>query len=718
MRSFNFKETKFYKMLYKDIKEFNTILLSLFCISFLVLVGVISYKVNSSYALFTDKIDGKEIIELSASNCKGNRISSDDTSGANEPVLSENMIPVYYDECDEVWKKADKSNNNMLYKWYNYDEKIWANSVTVTEEKREEYKNAKMGTEISMDDILTMQVWIPRYKYTVWNYNSDGTVTSEPQEINIEFERGTVTSGEIECSDVANMGTSDGTPEGTKASVSEECFIKLYNRSCTDTGCNEKTYTHPAFTFGDKELTGFWVGKFEVSSDISCSPVAYAAIGERCNIDTIRPLVKPNVKSWRGAMISIFENNMMAMNDANNKYGFATTDDTHMMKNMEWGAVAYLSHSKYGTCTNGECSEININNSRSYYTGRSGGSTTASSSAEGTYKYNETKIETTVLTGGTNITPSVTNDTTYPWSESDGLYKSSNQGVDSSSSEIVFNFVAPSDNTYLSFEYSVSSQVNDYVAYVLTKDGINLSPAPADNRIEGINIVPTENNLIYFDVKRQLQAGNYTLKFYYTKDSSTSSGLDTGYIRNVKIVDNPEVGVRNLPIGKGEDGPSASTTGNIYGIYDMSGGTREYVMGNIVSPNGTAMMSGERSVTEFPNYHSGYSGILYYDGDTSAGYASYTGIYSYPDDKYYDKYIFDTSSTRRRKSKLGDAIKEVYNTSNYGWYGDYSYLAYSSAPWIDRGSNHSDGSKGGVFYSHYYYGYASGDRSSRLVISQ
>ena len=23
-----------------------------------------------------------------------------------------------------------------------------------------------------MDDILTMQVWIPRYKYKVWNYNS------------------------------------------------------------------------------------------------------------------------------------------------------------------------------------------------------------------------------------------------------------------------------------------------------------------------------------------------------------------------------------------------------------------------------------------------------------------------------------------------------------------------------------------------------------------
>ena len=33
-----------------------------------------------------------------------------------------------------------------------------------------------------MDDILTMQVWIPRYKYKVWNYNADGTKTSNEQQ--------------------------------------------------------------------------------------------------------------------------------------------------------------------------------------------------------------------------------------------------------------------------------------------------------------------------------------------------------------------------------------------------------------------------------------------------------------------------------------------------------------------------------------------------------
>ena len=33
-----------------------------------------------------------------------------------------------------------------------------------------------------------------------------------------------------------------------------------------------------------------------------------------------------------------------------------------MMKNSEWGAVAYLSHSKYGTCTDGVCQEVRYNN--------------------------------------------------------------------------------------------------------------------------------------------------------------------------------------------------------------------------------------------------------------------------------------------------------------------------------------------------------------------
>ncbi len=57
------------------------------------------------------------------------------------------------------------------------------------------------------------------------------------------------------------------------------------------------------------------------------------------------------------------------MNANNNDYGFSTNTDTHMIKNMEWGVVAYLSHSKYGTCTDGKCVEIGLNDDYDLTTG-------------------------------------------------------------------------------------------------------------------------------------------------------------------------------------------------------------------------------------------------------------------------------------------------------------------------------------------------------------
>ena len=41
-----------------------------------------------------------------------------DKSGANEPTLASNMIPVYYDNSNDVWKKADSNNldtNNTTF---------------------------------------------------------------------------------------------------------------------------------------------------------------------------------------------------------------------------------------------------------------------------------------------------------------------------------------------------------------------------------------------------------------------------------------------------------------------------------------------------------------------------------------------------------------------------------------------------------------------------
>ena len=59
-----------------------------------------------------------------------------DKSGANEPDLLENMIPVYYEatsDTEGVWKKADSTNTNPTYKWHDYTNFMWANAVTVKE---------------------------------------------------------------------------------------------------------------------------------------------------------------------------------------------------------------------------------------------------------------------------------------------------------------------------------------------------------------------------------------------------------------------------------------------------------------------------------------------------------------------------------------------------------------------------------------------------------
>jgi hypothetical protein len=87
--------------------------------------------------------------------------------------------------------------------------------------------------------------------------------------------------------------------------------------------------------------------------------------------------------------------------EASNKYGWTTasilkadgtytTDtnniDTHLMKNTEWGVVAYLSKSNYGQGTN----EVWINNNQNYITGCAGNSISA-----GTYNGCQNAYDTT-----------------------------------------------------------------------------------------------------------------------------------------------------------------------------------------------------------------------------------------------------------------------------------------------------------------------------------
>ena len=386
-----------------------------------------------------------------------------DNSGASMPELYNGLIPINYD-----------NNNNILVadvydKWYDYDNHEWANAILIDQSNtniKNKYLNSdgsyKYGVQVDIGDILQMYVWIPRYRYKLFNVSG---ALSSAQIIEIIFE-----SNEI--------SKSSGTTNNT-------------------------WLTHPGFTFGETELNGFWVGKFEPSNSVN-------------DIKII-----PNVSSLRNINVASMFNASRNI-ETNTKYGLTSSEiDTHMMKNMEWGAVAYLSNSKYGryisstTCISSGC-EIWIN-PMNYLTGCAGDS-----------------VSTTSI---------------------------------------------------------VCNQWN-------TATGVN-----------------------------------------------------------------------------------ASTTGNIYGIYDMSGGAWEYVMGNMSTSSG-------------------------------AYYPSSSGL-SQPESKYYDSYAYGTSSANYSNGHLGDATKETR-----AWNGDKTDFTYSSYSWFGRGGSYSNGTGGGIFRYDSNPGEANANRTWRITLSK
>ena len=448
-----------------DIKIINSYFL--FAIILIILISV-GY---SSYALFSFTKTSNNVIEATVGKIE---------TKPNAPVLASNMIPVYYDETAETWKKADLANPNNTYKWYDYNNGMWANAVTVTATNRTKYLNAAPGTTIPMTDINTMWVWIPRFKATTpSNYN--GGTKAKPNAIDVTFVK--------------------------------------QNETAID-----------AFTFGTKQLSGFWYGKFETSHTTLASSTTNNNLGctnETCsNANGI--IIKPNVTSLRYNNVSNSFFASRSMEQAGNSFGFVSSEvDTHMSKNNERGAVAYLTHSIYGRCTSRtSCTEVGINNNSSFITGYGAPAGSSSSVTNGTY--------------------------------------------------------------------------------------------------------------------------------------NTSLGKD------------------------------ASTTGTIYGIYDMSGGSWEHVMGVFADTNGKPR-SGYNSSS-----NSGFTGMLK-DGTT------YTGI-TFPDSKYYNLY---TGS-----SYTGHALTETN-----GWYNDSAFFVYSSYPWFVRGGSYSNGASAGVFDFSNDDGYSIRTYSSRLVIS-
>ena len=490
-----------------------------------------------------------------------------------------------------------------------------------------------------------MWVWIPRYNYDTTNLGTNyaGGTRAQPGEIKVNFVSGTTSS--------------------------------------TD----DNNYTHPAFTFGEKELTGIWIAKFEMSTfclddSKKSSPTCPSVSSE---IDkTSNPIIKPNVISWSNLTVKNLFELSQTFSKTGNIYGISTSADSHMIKNTEWGAVAYLSQSRYGKYGNSDYSgankEIYKNDSSDRYTGRSSGVPPAGrGTANGTYKYNDTEIETSYIKTMVDVigkyNPKLTNDNTNPWEEIDGVWKSTTQGKNSTTTNLTFDFTLASTST-VSFDWSVSSELAsyDYIYYTITKDGTTISGTGDSTKIGGTTYGTTEDAISYTNKSIDLDPGNYKITFTYRKDGSVQKGTDRGYVKNLSILEGVEY---TQVVDKQKSGTGASTTGNIYGIYDMSGGAWECVMGN-------------------------YSNTV-----SSSGFAS-TWFNDINNEKYYDKY---TSSTACSGYIKGDA---TYETS--GWYSNYASFVYGYWPWFLRGGNYTiNNSDASVFDYSSYNGSAINDYASR-----
>lgn len=236
---------------------------------------------------------------------------------ANEPNIKDGLIPIYYDEFNGVWKKADQYNNDN--NWYNYETKKWANAIIVKEKEKEKYLKMDVNSVISEDDILGYFVWIPRFSYRLFNNSFDYLSV---QEINVFLEL---------KSDAKSAGDNNG-----------------------------EWLTHPAFTFGNEELSGIWVGKFETTGNAA------------------NPTVKPNLNPLVNQKVSEQFNSSLKFSS----YMNSDLVDSHMAKNTEWGAVTYFTYSKYGKCVDGVCGDIRNNNVNTLASGHGVSITGCSSSVQ------------------------------------------------------------------------------------------------------------------------------------------------------------------------------------------------------------------------------------------------------------------------------------------------------------------------------------------------
>lgn len=250
---------------------------------------------------------------------------------SNEKVIddSSKTLNKMYGKIEIVW--LDKSNNminhplkpalgdGLIPVKYNSNNSQFK-STSENDSDWYDYSNSKWANAI--DEKESYFVWIPRYAYKI-TYYSDGNFN---RKIGYSDSRGI-----LAINDDGSLTRIEKNNEGLKSVgnhyIVHPAFMKDLASGYQNGGWN-------------KDISGFWMSKYEINNEE----------------DSISS--KPCKTAYRNVSIV----------DAYDKtYNYNRNMESHLTKNSEWGAAAYLSYSNMGTDTVG----VEINNSNGYLTGGS-----------------------------------------------------------------------------------------------------------------------------------------------------------------------------------------------------------------------------------------------------------------------------------------------------------------------------------------------------------
>ncbi len=321
---------------------------------------------------------------------------------------------IWVDENNNIQDKPESPSehlyNNTMKKvtWtWNEDTKKWTENDTEPT-KDEDWYSYNALDDTSKDDNLTSHwanaknmedesyfVWIPRYAYRITYYENEQSYIDGAEPLAYFDGNGLVDKKGARITNLFGYSIENGN--------------KMDEKIQTVTKDGKSYIVHPAFYgpgsedlgggFGtnEKGIAGIWVAKYEMSQEGSYDSgktwdfreTTYRGGGSILTTKAggkypypIRAVSKPateekEIKCWRWSNIA---------NSYTNSYYYDRNKESHLIKNSEWGAVAYLTHSQYGR--NGY--EITINNS-TFYPGMAGDYVSAGNDSDVHHFYNTTK---------------------------------------------------------------------------------------------------------------------------------------------------------------------------------------------------------------------------------------------------------------------------------------------------------------------------------------